>query len=399
MQRLPPPLRVRSLLVAAWQAGTLSTAVVAERGLVDGLSQAEASLSALHLERVGESLADSVRSLSAGLEPGTFSLEAAVACVGAAAGAAAGAAGAAVAAAAAVGGPEVSSASPDPPSPQDLEAFGITPALGEFVGGLTVRTFRDFPAPEPGTPSGQSLWEEEHAQLALRAMPHLSDLRYVLVPRRMADSRFWRVYFTITASRLAACRPSAAAAAAALAAHSAAEAQRLAEEEGSLSLLGGGAGPSDGALAASDGAVGTGGGPATTPSGPGGTGGASLGEATRPAAAGEASAPRDIDSPAVVTDAQQPEPRTAAADLEQYLVEMLGADDGGGSSSSLESSGDPLDELEGLLGDAAEGPGGKPSGPGLQDKSSHLTSAPDGASLTDSDRDDVRRNREFEASA
>lgn len=34
------------------------------------------------------------------------------------------------------------------PSEQELEEFGITPELREFVKGLTIRTFRDFPLEE-----------------------------------------------------------------------------------------------------------------------------------------------------------------------------------------------------------------------------------------------------------
>lgn len=34
------------------------------------------------------------------------------------------------------------------PSEEELEEFGITPELREFVKGLTIRTFRDFPLEE-----------------------------------------------------------------------------------------------------------------------------------------------------------------------------------------------------------------------------------------------------------
>lgn len=34
------------------------------------------------------------------------------------------------------------------PSEQELDEFGITPELREFVKGLTIRTFRDFPLEE-----------------------------------------------------------------------------------------------------------------------------------------------------------------------------------------------------------------------------------------------------------
>jgi hypothetical protein len=38
---------------------------------------------------------------------------------------------------------------PPPPSDEELEEYGITPALREFVKGLTIKTFMDFPVDGP----------------------------------------------------------------------------------------------------------------------------------------------------------------------------------------------------------------------------------------------------------
>lgn len=42
----------------------------------------------------------------------------------------------------------IPNAAPLMPSEEELEEYGITPELREFVKGLTIRTFRDFPLEE-----------------------------------------------------------------------------------------------------------------------------------------------------------------------------------------------------------------------------------------------------------
>ncbi|KAG0581035.1 hypothetical protein KC19_4G219500 [Ceratodon purpureus] len=102
------------------------------------------------------------------------------------------------------------------PSEQELEEFGITPELREFVKGLTIRTFRDFPLEESNwkmtsNVSGStsqvrqdlSEWQERHAVLVLMTVPEISDFRYVLCPRRMRESKFWKIYFILVQNHVA----------------------------------------------------------------------------------------------------------------------------------------------------------------------------------------------------
>ncbi|KAI4319321.1 hypothetical protein MLD38_032932 [Melastoma candidum] len=115
----------------------------------------------------------------------------------------------------------------DPPQPSkkqprlklsDLEEYGITDKLVDFVSAFTVDTFKSFPlqdGDEPGrdiesgaTAEGNhkrdlSEWQEKHATLALARVKELAQLRYVLCPRQMKELRFWQIYFMLVRSHVA----------------------------------------------------------------------------------------------------------------------------------------------------------------------------------------------------
>lgn len=103
-------------------------------------------------------------------------------------------------------------------SEQQLSEYGITQQLREFVHGLTSSTFQDFPAEDfellPGENDLSSNetsnvrqdltpWQERHALLMLKAVPEISQLRYLLCPRHMKESRFWKIYFVLVRSHVA----------------------------------------------------------------------------------------------------------------------------------------------------------------------------------------------------
>ncbi|MCL7037666.1 hypothetical protein MKW94_003724 [Papaver nudicaule] len=98
------------------------------------------------------------------------------------------------------------------PSSADLEKFGITDELREFVKGITINTFQDFPMEDEPQMSEvptvsnvrQDLteWQERHATLVLSTVKEVSKLRYQLCPRIMKDRKFWRVYFVLVNSHV-----------------------------------------------------------------------------------------------------------------------------------------------------------------------------------------------------
>ncbi|KAI0504423.1 hypothetical protein KFK09_015375 [Dendrobium nobile] len=98
------------------------------------------------------------------------------------------------------------------PSP-DLEKFGITDELKEFVRGLTISTFKDFPMEEETdidestTPSNVrkdlNEWQAKHATLILSAAKDISKFRYELCPRYMKERKFWQIYFILVNSHVA----------------------------------------------------------------------------------------------------------------------------------------------------------------------------------------------------
>ncbi|RYR75678.1 hypothetical protein Ahy_A01g000259 isoform B [Arachis hypogaea] len=126
---------------------------------------------------------------------------------------------------------------PSPPDDLDLEAFGITDHLREFVTGITVTTFRDFPLQDDtefsDVPAVSNVrqdltdWQEKHAKLVLSAVKitaffrgafikrrasdikinssftEISRLRYELCPRVMKERKFWRIYFILVNNHIA----------------------------------------------------------------------------------------------------------------------------------------------------------------------------------------------------
>ncbi|KAK6921063.1 BSD domain, partial [Dillenia turbinata] len=103
---------------------------------------------------------------------------------------------------------------------ENLEDFGVTDDLREFVKGLTINTFQDFSleecsfecaddteAQEVSTVSNvrQDLtaWQEKHANLVLQTVKEISKLRYRLCPRIMRERKFWRIYFILVNTHVA----------------------------------------------------------------------------------------------------------------------------------------------------------------------------------------------------
>ncbi|XP_042032085.1 uncharacterized protein LOC121778747 [Salvia splendens] len=99
-------------------------------------------------------------------------------------------------------------------SPADLEIFGVTDELREFVRGITTNAFRDFPLEDESKVSHihtvsnvrQDLteWQERHANLVLLTVKEISKLRYQLCPRVMKEWKFWKIYFILVNSHVAA---------------------------------------------------------------------------------------------------------------------------------------------------------------------------------------------------
>ncbi|XP_019167088.1 PREDICTED: uncharacterized protein LOC109162841 [Ipomoea nil] len=95
----------------------------------------------------------------------------------------------------------------------DLERFGVTDELREFVKGITLNTFKDFPLQDDSEMSSiptvsnirQDLTEfqEKHAKLVLTSVKEISKLRYELCPRVMRERKFWRIYFILVNSHIA----------------------------------------------------------------------------------------------------------------------------------------------------------------------------------------------------
>ncbi|XP_021731057.1 uncharacterized protein LOC110697967 [Chenopodium quinoa] len=97
-------------------------------------------------------------------------------------------------------------------SPEELEKFGITDELREFVKEITLNTFQDFPLPDDAPVSDvptvsnvrQDLteWQAKHATLMLSTVKEISKLRYELCPRVMKERKFWRIYFMLVNSHI-----------------------------------------------------------------------------------------------------------------------------------------------------------------------------------------------------
>ncbi|XP_073010709.1 uncharacterized protein [Typha latifolia] len=105
------------------------------------------------------------------------------------------------------------SAAVAPASCEDVEIFGITEELREFVKGITISTFRDFPMEDEPNMSEvptvsnvrQDLneWQARHATIVLSTVKEISKLRYELCPRYMKERKFWRIYFILVNSYVA----------------------------------------------------------------------------------------------------------------------------------------------------------------------------------------------------
>ncbi|KAJ6824689.1 uncharacterized protein M6B38_379330 [Iris pallida] len=103
------------------------------------------------------------------------------------------------------GGPALSA--PEESAVADLERFGVTDELREFVKGITISTFRDFPMEDEPQMSDvptvsnvrQDLneWQAKHATLVLSTIKEISKFRYELCPRCMKERKFWRIYFIL----------------------------------------------------------------------------------------------------------------------------------------------------------------------------------------------------------
>ncbi|WJX95627.1 hypothetical protein P8452_76923 [Trifolium repens] len=95
----------------------------------------------------------------------------------------------------------------------DLQCFGITDQFREFVKGITVATFRDFPLQDDtelsDVPTVSNIrqdlteWQEKHANLVLSTVKEISKLRYELCPRVMKERKFWRIYFILVNNHIA----------------------------------------------------------------------------------------------------------------------------------------------------------------------------------------------------
>ncbi|KAL1160491.1 hypothetical protein E1A91_A07G066600v1 [Gossypium mustelinum] len=112
---------------------------------------------------------------------------------------------------------------------KELESFGINEELRDFVKGITLSTFQDFPLPgkiitslsfvwmlrkKDDSPMSdvptisnvrQDLteWQEKHAKLVLSTVKEISKLRFELCPRVMRERKFWRIYFLLVNSHVA----------------------------------------------------------------------------------------------------------------------------------------------------------------------------------------------------
>ncbi|CDO98542.1 unnamed protein product [Coffea canephora] len=103
-------------------------------------------------------------------------------------------------------------ATPPAVSAADLEKFGVTDELREFVQSITMNTFRDFPLEDDSEVSDipavsnvrQDLteWQEKHANLVLATVKEIKSLRYELCPRVMKERKFWRIYFILVNSHV-----------------------------------------------------------------------------------------------------------------------------------------------------------------------------------------------------
>ncbi|GKV25176.1 hypothetical protein SLEP1_g34648 [Rubroshorea leprosula] len=96
---------------------------------------------------------------------------------------------------------------------KDLEKFGVTEELREFIKEITASTFQDFPlqddSPISDVPTASNVsqdlteWQVKHCSLVLSTVKEISKLRYELCPRVMKERKFWRIYFMLVNSHVA----------------------------------------------------------------------------------------------------------------------------------------------------------------------------------------------------
>ncbi|KAG7023275.1 hypothetical protein SDJN02_14300 [Cucurbita argyrosperma subsp. argyrosperma] len=96
---------------------------------------------------------------------------------------------------------------------EDLQKFGINEELRDFVKGITMSTFRDFPLEDDSQVSNiptvsnisqdLTVWQTKHASLVLSTVKEISTLRYELCPRIMKERKFWRIYFLLVNRHIA----------------------------------------------------------------------------------------------------------------------------------------------------------------------------------------------------
>ncbi|XP_020409091.1 uncharacterized protein [Zea mays] len=109
--------------------------------------------------------------------------------------------------------PPIAATASSEPDAAELERYGITDDLREFVKDMTISTFRDFPLQDEPEMSDVptvsnvrqdlSEWQARHATLVLSAVKEISKFRYELCPRYMKERKFWRVYFLLVNSYIA----------------------------------------------------------------------------------------------------------------------------------------------------------------------------------------------------
>ncbi|KAG4921526.1 hypothetical protein GLYMA_18G153000v4 [Glycine max] len=94
--------------------------------------------------------------------------------------------------------------------------YGITEELINHIKTFTLDTFKNFPLQDEvegsygeDTQSSStkvrnelSQWQEKHAILVLSRVKEMSQLRYVLCPRHLKESQFWKIYFKLARSHV-----------------------------------------------------------------------------------------------------------------------------------------------------------------------------------------------------
>ncbi|KAL5711765.1 hypothetical protein ACHQM5_014007 [Ranunculus cassubicifolius] len=97
--------------------------------------------------------------------------------------------------------------------------LGVTDQLQTFIKSFTLQTFKNFPKQDDkiriisngsgGSSGGDGYvqndlndWQERHAMLVLSKVKEIAQLRYVLCPRHLKETEFWRIYFALVKSHV-----------------------------------------------------------------------------------------------------------------------------------------------------------------------------------------------------